>query len=208
MTQTVEIPMSSRNVLRLAFAAATALLPTAALAHPGFGPATGFAHGFAHPVSGLDHVLAMVMVGLLAYELGGRALWALPTTFVLVMAAGGAMGMAGMTLPFVETGIALSVAVLGTIVALGVKAPTAVAMGVVGLFALFHGHAHGTEMPESMAGMAYAAGFLLATATLHATGIALGFLVTGAGGRYGKVVVRSAGGIAAVAGVALLAGIL
>ena len=80
--------MSSRKVLPLAFAAAMALLPTAALAHPGFGPATGFAHGFAHPISGLDHVLAMVMVGLLAYELGGRALWALPATFVLVMAAG------------------------------------------------------------------------------------------------------------------------
>jgi len=208
MTLTVEIPMSSRNVLRLAFAAAMALLPTAALAHPGFGPAAGFAHGFDHPVSGLDHVLAMVMVGLLACELGGRALWLVPMTFVLVMAAGGAKGMAGMALPFVEIGIALSVVVLGTVVALGVKAPTAVAMAVVGLFALFHGHAHGTEMPESMGGMTYAAGFLLATASLHAAGIALGFLVRGAGHRYGPVALRSAGGIAAVAGIALLVGVL
>ena len=198
--------MSSRKVLRLAFAAAMALLPTAALAHPGFGPATGFAHGFAHPISGLDHVLAMVMVGLLAYELDGRALWALPATFVLVMAAGGAMGMAGLALPFVEIGIALSVVVLGIVVALGVKAPTAVAMSVVGLFALFHGHAHGTEMPATAAGFEYAAGFIVATALLHLAGIAGALGVSKLAGRHGAPLARIAGGVFALGGVGILAG--
>lgn len=200
--------MKAQSVLRAVVIAAFALLPTAALAHPGIGPASGFEHGFAHPISGLDHILAMVMVGLLAYELGGRALSMVPATFVLVMAFGGFLGMAGISVPFVELGIALSVIVLGAIVALGIKAPTAVAVAIVGLFAIFHGHAHGTEMPENAGGMAYAAGFMLATAVLHATGIALGFLIGSAGNRYGQVVVRSAGAVAALAGIGILTGAL
>jgi len=198
--------VKASSVVRTAVIAAFSLLPTAALAHPGLGPATGLAHGFAHPISGLDHILAMVMVGLLAYELGGRALWLVPTTFVFVMAMGGALGMAGIDVPLVEVGIALSVIVLGAIVALGIKAPTAAAVAIVGLFAIFHGHAHGAEMPEDAGGMAYAAGFLLATAVLHATGIALGFLVGRAGERYGAVLVRSAGALVALAGIGILSG--
>jgi urease accessory protein len=127
------------------------LIPTAAFAHPALGGANGFVHGFMHPLSGLDHQLAMVMVGLFAYQLGGRALWLVPFTFVGVMALGGFLGVMGISIPFVETGIALSVIVLGAIVAFDVKASLAGAMGAVGLFAIFHGHAHGTEMPLDVA---------------------------------------------------------
>jgi urease accessory protein len=185
-----------------------AALPAVASAHPAIGEAAGFSHGFAQPMSGLDHILAMVMVGLFAFQLGGRATWLVPTTFVLVMALGGALGVAGVNVPFVETGIALSVIVLGAIVALNVKAPTAVAMGVVGLFAIFHGHAHGAEMPDDAAGAAYAAGFMIATAVLHAAGLGLGFLIARVGERQAPFVARTAGGLAAVAGVGILAGVL
>src|SRR5262245_41105334 len=137
-------------------AAAALVLPTVAFAHTGVGEASGFVHGFGHPVSGLDHILAMVMVGLFAYQLGSRALWLVPATFVLAMAAGGVLGVTGLNVPFIEMGIALSVIVLGAIVAVGVKAPVAVAMGIVGLFATFHGYAHGAEMPENAGGLAYA----------------------------------------------------
>lgn len=159
-------------------------------------------------MSGLDHVLAMVMVGVFAFQLGGRATWLVPTTFVLVMALGGALGAAGINVPFVELGIALSVVVLGAIVALDVKAPLAAALGIVGLFAIFHGHAHGAEMPDNAAGAAYAAGFMIATALLHLTGLALGYFVGRAGERRGAFVTRAAGGIAAISGVGILAGLI
>jgi len=112
------------------------LAPTAALAHVGVGSTSGFAHGFMHPLSGLDHQLAMILVGLFAYQLGGRALWLVPLTFVSVMALGGFLGVMGVPIPFVEVGIALSVVVLGAIVAIGVRAPLAVALGAVGRFAI------------------------------------------------------------------------
>ncbi|RFB85688.1 urease accessory protein [Rhizobium leguminosarum bv. trifolii] len=189
-------------------ALAAAALPAVAYAHTGVGQTSGFVHGFSHPVSGLDHILAMVMVGVFAFQLGGRATWLVPTTFVLVMALGGALGVAGVNVPFVETGIALSVVVLGAIVALNVKAPTALAMGVVGLFAVFHGHAHGAEMPEDAGGAAYAAGFMIATAFLHAAGLGLGYIIGRAGERQGAFVTRAAGSVAAIAGVGILAGVI
>lgn len=185
-----------------------ALLPTAALAHTGVGATSGFAHGFGHPISGLDHILAMVMVGVLAWQLGGRAQWLVPAAFVAVMAVGGALGVAGIEIPFVEIGIALSVVVLGAMVALGMKAPLALAIGLVGLFAIFHGHAHGTEMPQDASGLAYAAGFMIATALLHLAGIGAGLLIGRAGASYGPAAVRSAGGVAAVAGVGILTGLI
>jgi urease accessory protein len=191
-----------------AFTLSAASLPAAAYAHTGVGETSGFMHGFGHPISGLDHVLAMIMVGVFAFQLGGRAVWLVPLTFVLVMAVGGALGVAGIGVPFVEVGIALSVIVLGAVVALKIKAPTAVAMGVVGLFAVFHGHAHGAEMPEDAGGAAYAAGFMIATALLHGAGIGLGFVIARASERRGDFVVRTAGGIAAIAGVGILTGIL
>ncbi len=189
-------------------ALAVAALPAAAYAHTGVGETAGLFHGFSHPISGLDHILAMVMVGVLAFQLGGRAIWALPATFVLVMAFGGVLGMAGINVPFVETGIALSVIMLGAVVAMNIQASTAVAMAVVGLFAVFHGHAHGAEMPENAGGAAYAAGFMTATALLHAVGLGLGFLIARFGERQGAFVVRSAGGLAAVAGVGILTGLI
>jgi len=191
-----------------ALALAAAALPAVAYAHTGVGETAGFVHGFSHPISGLDHILAMVMVGVLALQLGGRAVWAVPTTFVLVMALGGALGIAGINVPFVEIGIALSVIVLGAIVALNIRASTAVAMGIVGLFAIFHGHAHGAEMPENAGGAAYAAGFMIATALLHMAGLGLGFLIARFGERQGAFVIRTAGSLAAVAGVGILAGLI
>lgn len=198
-----------RKIARIGvLATLTSVLPGVALAHTGVGDTSGFMHGFGHPISGLDHILAMVMVGLFAWQLGGRALWLLPAAFVSVMAVGGALGLAGVDVPFVETGIALSVVALGAAVAFDVKTPVAVAMGFVALFAIFHGHAHGAEMPEDAGGLAYALGFMLATALLHAAGIAAGMLLGKLGERYGSAVVRSAGGVAALAGVGLLTGVL
>lgn len=189
-------------------ALAAIALPAVASAHPAIGEAAGFSHGFAHPISGLDHILAMVMVGVFAFQLGGRAVWLVPTTFVLVMALGGLLGVSGINVPFVETGIALSVVVLGAVVAFNVKVPLAAAAGIIGLFAIFHGHAHGAEMPENAAGGAYAAGFMVATALLHAAGLALGYAVGHAVKRQGVLVTRTAGSIAALAGVGLLSGLI
>jgi urease accessory protein len=192
---------------RAATAAAFLVTMTgAALAHPGHGDAGGFTHGFMHPVGGLDHVLAMIAVGLFAAHLGGRALGLVPATFVAVMAAGGALGMAGIAVPFVETGIALSVVVLGLAVALRMSVPTLAAMALVGLFAVFHGHAHGAEMPQDASGFGYAAGFMLATALLHGAGIALGLAVAKLGELAGRRAVQVAGGAMALAGVVILVG--
>ncbi|MFD1702823.1 HupE/UreJ family protein [Methylopila henanensis] len=194
------------HLLRLAVATAATLAPALAFAHAGAGALGGFAHGFEHPLGGLDHVLAMVMVGVFAYQLGGRAVWAVPATFVLMMAGGGALGAAGFDMPFVETGIALSIVVLGAVVAFGVRAPVAAAMGLVGLFAIFHGYAHGAEMPASAGAAAYAAGFMLATALLHAAGAGFGFAIGRIAERRGDLVTRAAGGAAALTGVAILVG--
>ena len=184
------------------------LLPAAAFAHTGVGVTHGFAHGFVHPVTGLDHVLAMVAVGLFAYTMGGRALVLVPAAFVGMMAAGGALGMAGIPLPFVEIGIALSIVVIGGAAALGARPPVAAAMALVGVFALFHGHAHGAEMPESASGITYGLGFMLATAMLHATGIGLGFGTAALAGDRGRLVARLGGGAMALGGIILLAGAL
>ncbi|CDM61580.1 MULTISPECIES: HupE/UreJ family protein [Rhizobium] len=200
--------MFSKSIKLNVLLAAAALAPSLAFAHTGVGQTVGFLHGFSHPVSGLDHVLAMVLVGLIAWQIGGRALWLVPLTFVSVMAIGSALGMMRIALPFVEAGIALSVIVLGAVVALGIQAPVAIAAGVVGLFAIFHGHAHGSEMPAAAGGVAYAAGFMLATAALHLAGIGLGYLIGKVSEQRGAVVARSAGGIAALAGIALLTGLV
>lgn len=191
------------RLARAAIVIAT-LLPTAAFAHPGGGDAHGFVHGFAHPFGGLDHVLAMITVGLFAYQLGGRALWLVPASFVLAMTAGGALGLAGIPVPFVEAGIAASVLVLGAIVALGVRAPVAVAMALVAAFAVFHGHAHGTEMPLDTTVAPYAAGFVLATALLHAAGVTLGLMIGRFSEAYGRLGFRLSGGLVALAGGAIL----
>jgi urease accessory protein len=196
----------NRPLTRLAVAAALVLLPGVAFAHSGHGDAAGITHGFMHPLGGLDHVLAMVAVGLYAALLGGRALWLVPATFVAVMALGGAAGVAGYALPYTEIGIALSVVVFGLAVALHVSLPTLAAMALVGVFAVFHGHAHGAEMPQSLSGTEYAAGFLVATALLHGAGIALGLGIGKLSEIGGRRVAQAAGGAMALAGVVLLVG--
>jgi urease accessory protein len=200
--------MASRLIKSWIAATPAILTPAVAFAHTGVGDTSGFVHGFGHPISGLDHVLAMVMVGVFAWQLGGRALWLVPTTFVAVMAIAGALGIAGIGIPFVEIGIVVSVVVFGAIVAFDLKAPTVAAMGVVGLLAVFHGHSHGAEIPEDVGGVAYASGFMIATAVLHIAGISACFLIGKAGEHYGSVVVRLAGGLATVVGVVLLVGVL
>jgi urease accessory protein len=192
------------SALKSALAAALALIPSAAMAHTGLGDTTGFLHGFSHPIGGIDHVLALVAVGVFAFQLGNRALWLVPASFVAVMALGGLLGMLGVPVPFVEIGIGLSIVVLGAAVTLGVKAPVAIAMALVGLFAIFHGHAHGAEMPESAGGLAYGIGFMMATALVHAAGIGLAFAVGRIAQTHSRTAIQVGGGLMTVAGLAVL----
>ncbi|WP_172300224.1 HupE/UreJ family protein [Pseudoruegeria sp. HB172150] len=189
---------------RILFTLAVMLTATAAAAHTGEGAAGGFASGFFHPIFGWDHVIAMVAVGLWGAFLGQPAIWILPVVFPLVMAIGGALGVAGVPLPAVETGIALSGIVLGLMIALAVRAPLWVAAVIVGIFAIFHGHAHGTELPEAANPYAYAVGFVIATGLLHLCGIALGFLTLLP---WGRNAIRATGVAIAAIGGAFLVGI-
>lgn len=182
---------------------AALLAASPALAHTG-GQLGGLTSGLMHPVSGLDHVVAMIAVGLWGGILGAPAIWLLPIVFPLVMALGGAAGVVGVPLPGIETGIALSGLVLGLMVLLAVRPPLWIAAVLVGVFAVFHGHAHGAELPAAANPFVYAAGFVLATGFLHLIGIAIGQLWHWPAGR---VVVRAAGGAIAVAGGAFLTGI-
>ena len=165
--------MNQSTLTRL-FVVAGLLLPSFAYAHVGAGEASGFMHGLAHPIGGLDHICAMLAVGLWAARMGGRSLGAVPLPFVGVMALGGALPMLGIGLPFVEQGIVLSVLLLGVLIAASVRLPLWLSSGMVGTFALWHGYAHGAEMPELASGIGYTLGFMLATALLHAAGIAFG----------------------------------
>lgn len=193
-----------QKIWKIASLAVACLGATPAFAHVGLGDHGGFTHGFMHPIGGADHVLAMVGVGLFAAQLGGRALSAVPLAFVSMMIFGGVLGFEGVNVPFAEICIAASVFVLGALVAFEVKLPVAAAMPLVGAFAIFHGHAHGMELPEGSAPMAFAEGFVLATALLHAAGIALGlsFYRIASGSR--TWVTRLVGSVMALAGVSLL----
>lgn len=177
-------------------------LAAPAFAHTEGNAAAGFASGFLHPIGGWDHVVAMVAVGLWGAFLGPPALWLLPVVFPLVMALGGALGVLGVPLAAVEIGIAASAIVLGALVAFAVKPPLWVAAVVVGAFAIFHGHAHGTELPEAASPVAYSLGFVIATGLLHAAGIGIA-LVT----RWpqGAALVRACGGLIAALGMVFLA---
>lgn len=149
--------------------------PTLAIAHVGQGDISGgFISGFEHPIGGLDHVVAMVAVGIWGAQLGAPAIWLLPITFPLVMAFGGALGALGVPIPGVEVGIALSAIVLGATVLFAARPPLSIAIALVGVFAICHGYAHGAELPASADPIAYSLGFVLATGSLHATGILLG----------------------------------
>ena len=182
--------------------AATLLGACPAVAHTGSGSG-GFVGGFLHPVFGPDHLVAMVAVGLWGAFLGPPAIWLLPIVFPLVMAGGGVMGIFGTPLPGVEIGIAVSAIVLGMMVALAARPPLWVTAVLVGAFALFHGHAHGGELPPGTDAVAFSVGFVVATGLLHLTGIAFGLLARWPAGR---VAVRAAGGAIALAGVAFLSG--
>jgi urease accessory protein len=192
--------MTLRIVLATLVAMAAALGPDAALAHTGAEHALSFASGFSHPWTGLDHMLAMVAVGLWAGLNGGRALWAWPVAFVGVMVLGGALGIAGIALPLVESGILASVVVLGLLVLVAARLPVLIGAALVSAFALLHGHAHGIELPGDAAAATYAAGFALATALLHAIGLGVTRIATS---ERGRLLVRGAGALVAAAGVAL-----
>jgi urease accessory protein len=186
--------------ITLAFYAILILAGPAA-AHTEGGLAGGFGSGFAHPLLGPDHIAAMVAVGMWGAFLGAPAIWVLPIVFPLVMAFGGILGILGVPLPGVEVGIAVSAVVLGLMVALAVKPHLAVAAVIVGAFAIFHGYAHGAELPEGGNAMAYSAGFVIATGVLHLCGIAIGLLTRWPAGR---IAVRFAGSAIAIAGLVFL----
>jgi urease accessory protein len=193
--------MHTRNAWKMLAAAAIAL-PTLAQAHTGIESAFGLQHGMAHPFTGADHLLAMVAVGLWASQLGGRALWLVPGAFIGMMAAGAGLAVAGVAFPFVEQGITLSVFALGLLVAAAARLPVAACIGLVGTFALFHGAAHGGEMPVAASGLAYGIGFLAATAALHLSGVGIATALRRSKGE----AVRLAGAAVAGAGALLALG--
>ena len=195
---------STQWARRLLVAVPLAVIAAQASAHTGEGINTGFASGFWHPILGWDHVVAMVAVGMWGAFLGAPAIWLLPVVFPLVMALGGALGIIGVPLPMVETGIALSGVVLGLLVAFAVRAPIWVAAVIVGVFAIFHGHAHGAELPEAFSAYGYAVGFVVGTGLLHLFGIGIGFLTRS---KAGTIAVRAAGGVVALVGAAFLVGV-
>ena len=172
-------------------------------AHEQSGQAAGFLTGLKHPVSGLDHVLAMISVGLWGAQLGNPAVWLLPVVFPVVMAFGGFLGLVGVPLPGTEVGIALSAILLGLMVAFEARPPLWVAAGLVGFFGVFHGHAHGTELPAGENALLYSVGFVIATGCLHGVGIGLGVAHRWSVGRFA---LRVAGATVALAGVYFLWG--
>jgi len=178
-----------------------ATLASPAFAHVQPGEAGGFLTGFLHPISGLDHVLAMVAVGLWGAQLGAPAIWLLPVTFPIVMAFGGFLGLLGIPLPGVEVGIAASALLLGIAVMTERKPPLYAAAALVAFFAIFHGHAHGTELPPGQSGLLYSLGFVVATGCLHAIGIVIGAIHRWPAG---QVALRLAGGGVGLAGVLFL----
>ncbi len=194
-----------RPVPAAAVAALLLVAATTAQAHAdgAAGAAGGLLAGMLHPLLGLDHLVAMVAVGLWGAFLGAPAIWLLPVVFPLVMAVGAVLGMAQVPLPAVEAGIAVSGIVLGLMVATAARPPLWVAALIVGLFAIFHGHAHGTELPAATHPLAYGLGFVVATGALHVAGIALGLLVRWPAGRWA---VRASGLLIAVIGLAFLVG--
>ena len=186
---------------QLIIALCTLAVPLTATAHTFGTHGAGFLQGMLHPLNGLDHLLAMLAVGLWASQLGGRALWAVPSSFVGAMVLGGVLGMTGYALPFTETVIVLSVLTLGLMISFAVRVPTAVGMLLVGGFAMFHGHAHGMEMMQAASGVLYALGFVITTSALHVAGILAGIGLLQIDSRH---VVRGSGIAIAMTGLALL----
>jgi urease accessory protein len=185
--------------------AAIAVLNNQAFAHTIAGQAKGFVTGFLHPLSGLDHILAMVAVGIWGSQLRRPAIWVLPVAFPLVMAFGGVLGVRGLHISGVEIGVAASALVLGVMIALNAQPPLWIAAVIVGIFAIFHGYAHGIELPKAASPLTYALGFVLATGLLHICGIVFGLInVSPSGAR----VLRVSGGLIALIGAWLLIGVV
>ena len=193
------------NDMKILLISSLLVLSNLAHAHVEGGLAGGFGSGLLHPVLGLDHVVAMLAVGLWGAFLGNPAIWLLPVVFPLVMTVGGVLGILGFPIPAVETGIALSAIVLGLMVALAVRPAMPVAAIIVAMFAIFHGYAHGTELPASASPLAFSLGFVISTGLLHLVGIAFGLL---ARWPVGRGLVRAGGGVIALVGVGYLSGLL
>jgi urease accessory protein len=174
-----------------------------ASAHTGAESANGFIAGVLHPLTGFDHLLAMVAVGIWGATLGRPLIWALPVAFPMLMVVGGVLGITGVPLPFIESGVAVSVVVLGLAIAVAWRAPIAIAIAIVAVFGIFHGYAHGAELPSAASPAAYVAGFVLCTGALHLAGIAIGSLK---GLPKGAQALRASGGLIALAGVWIFAG--
>jgi urease accessory protein len=191
------------NILALGMLLVAVLWPLGAWAHVGSGEAGGFLTGLQHPVSGFDHVLAMIAVGLWGAQLGAPALWILPVVFPMMMAMGGMLGLMGIPIPGVEVGIAVSAIVLGFMVLTEARLKIQLAMVIVAFFAIFHGHAHGTELPAGQSGLRYSIGFVAATGCLHGAGITIGLIHRWPAGR---VVLRGAGSLVCAAGIYFLVG--
>jgi urease accessory protein len=197
-----EKPMLRRRLPHiLGFVLLALAVPGVAEAHILAGEGGGFLHGFEHPLSGLDHMLAMFCVGLWGAQMGGRAVWSLPIAFPLIMVVGGMMGIAGVPLPAVESGIALSIIVLGAAIACLWRPPEWLAMLVIGAFAIFHGYAHGAELPTATDPADYALGFVVATGLIHLAGIAVGL---GFQRINGGQMARALGGLISLGGVYFL----
>jgi urease accessory protein len=194
---------SQRLVLAIGAATLLALVASSAPvhAHVQTGEASGFLTGVGHPVSGLDHVVAMIAVGLWGAQLGAPALWLLPVTFPMMMALGGLVGLLGVALPGLEVGIAASAVVLGLVVMFALRPPLAVAVALVAVFAIFHGHAHGTELPPGQSALLYSMGFVVATGCLHGVGIAIGVIHRW---RWGQTLLRAVGAVVALAGIVFM----
>lgn len=183
------------------------LIPTMVYAHDGnVLPLGGFLNGLIHPVLGYDHLLAMLSVGILSAQIGGRAIWTVPATFVSVMALGGALGLIDIGLPSTEMGIAASLVILGSIIAAERRLPILLAMAGVGFFAIFHGYAHGAEMPQTAEPVAYATGFLTGTALIHIAGVVIGDIAK----HYprGPIVLRVGGSLIAIVGILFIIGVI
>jgi len=178
-----------------------AFFAQSAQAHIQKGEAIGFLSGVRHPLSGLDHVMAMIAVGLWGAQLGQPAIWILPVAFPMVMALGGMMGLLGIPLPGTEYGIAASMILLGAAVTCELRPPLALAAALVGFFAIFHGHAHGTELPPGQSGLLYSMGFVMATGCLHGVGISIGLVHRW---MWGRMFLRFAGALIAGVGVFFL----
>lgn len=199
--------MKSKYLRSLIVALVLSLVPSVVYAHDGGNvPFGGFLAGLVHPVLGYDHLLAMLSVGILSAQIGGRAIWTVPSTFVSVMAIGGVIGLSNIGLNITELGIAISLVFLGTVIAAERTLPVRTAMIGVGFFAIFHGYAHGTEIPTTAQPILYGFGFLTGTALIHIAGVVIGDIAK----HYesGKIILRIGGGLIALTGILFIFGIL